>query len=798
MKRLLFIAITLIAQVLTCATQLYAQDDKTQKEYDAHVNYTYAERYYENGYFDQAISILDKLKNSQDATMRSSAYRLTALCHIEMGDIDQAKLDVQQLLAADPYFSPSASDNPILLKLINTNKRSGGATITTASQQAETIEESPVPVTLITEEMLKAIGARTLKDALLAYVPGMTDIASNDEMNIAMRGIYSTAQSKILTLIDGHRINSYSTNAATLDYSMSLEKIKQIEVLRGPASSIYGGVALTSVVNIITKEGNDIEGTKVKGSIGNYGQLQGDILFGKRYMNMDVMVWANIFNSTGQKFHEDGTPEIQPFAITPVSGDVIIDGFNSTPTFDIGTKLSLNGWKFMYNIRNSKSVSSKSLSIFFAPYSYDKYRKINGSAPGIANLVHHGEIEYSKQNKKWSWGITGTIDAQTQQRYQVGGDTIDIDFEDIHIIPYFSDSSVPYMSGAFQSIDWNEFTIGAHARGSYNYDLGKSHKGSIMFGGHVSQFSIYDWRYVEGVDYTRIVKTYDDEKVLNTGSETSMDSYMQIKHSWKDILVFNGGIRYDYKHRNTQRNIHQWSPRIALILNQPKYDVKLSVSKSFVDAPYFYRNNTLDIDCGNDDLDPEKMLSFQLSFYSANKLVEGLTIDANIFYNKATDVITKLGEVAVNSGMLEMLGGEMTLRYKYNSLTAETNMTYQKVLSVSDYSILEGNVVPNIPQFKINAIVSYNLFKGMNIHASANINAKQTTYVLSPLTADLKSFDIPAYTIINAGADYTIKNLQLAFNINNLLNKNYKLGGVCYAPLQQKGLWLMGSVAYKF
>jgi iron complex outermembrane receptor protein len=49
-----------------------------------------------------------------------------------------------------------------------------------------------------------------------------------------------------------------------------LDKLKQIEVLRGPASSLYGGVALTAVVNLITKQGIDVDGIKIRAGIGNY------------------------------------------------------------------------------------------------------------------------------------------------------------------------------------------------------------------------------------------------------------------------------------------------------------------------------------------------------------------------------------------------------------------------------------------------------------------------------------------------------------------------------------------------
>lgn len=61
-------------------------------------------------------------------------------------------------------------------------------TLVTASQQVETPEEAPVPVTLITEEMIRAIHARCLRDVLIAYVPGISGLSSNEEMNLAMRG----------------------------------------------------------------------------------------------------------------------------------------------------------------------------------------------------------------------------------------------------------------------------------------------------------------------------------------------------------------------------------------------------------------------------------------------------------------------------------------------------------------------------------------------------------------------------------------------------------------------------------
>ena len=77
-------------------------------------------------------------------------------------------------------------------------------------------------------------------------MPGLNIIDCNDDINIAMRGIYSSTQEKILIMLNGHRLNSYATNTAAPDFSISLENVKQIEVLRGPA----GGYRFTDYMRI--------------------------------------------------------------------------------------------------------------------------------------------------------------------------------------------------------------------------------------------------------------------------------------------------------------------------------------------------------------------------------------------------------------------------------------------------------------------------------------------------------------------------------------------------------------------
>ena len=756
--------------------------------------YESAQEAYELGHFQKADSLLTGSVNSFKGETRIGVYRLLALCNLNMDKPEVAQSWVSRLLAVDPYYSVY-NDAPRFAEMVNRIKAGKTATITTASQQAESIEEAPVPVTLITEEMIRSIGARTLKEALIAFVPGMTDIACNEEMNVAMRGIYSSGQEKILIMLNGHRLNSYSTNAASPDFSISLEKVKQIEVLRGPASSLYGGVALTGVVNLITKEGSDVDGFLAKASVGNYGQVRGDLLFGKRYLSLDILSWASVYQSSGQKVHYGNNWDEQPYSVMPIEGDMIIGGYNKTPSYDLGLSLKWNKFHLLYNRRFAKTVAPFSLSYFFAPYSYDTYRFINNCSPGYAISSQHAEMGYADNYGKFAWQATVFFDSQHQQRYQVGGDEIpEVGANDVH--PNGAEEiTLKLYNGVFQSANWNEHTLGVSAQGSYNYNFGKSHTGVVMVGGHFNRFDLDDASYLEGRDFNVILKTFNDGKVLYTGREISADAYLQVKHTWKQ-LVLNAGLRYDYKKRSYGKKMNVLSPRIALIYSWPKLSTKISYSKSFVDSPYFYRNNTFDINSGDAELSPEFLNSWQMSFYSDGKIVPGLKLELNGFINKADDFIIQSEVGNTNAGSLTNAGVEVVASYTHARFMVDGNVTWQRVLTSQNYSIINHSVY-NVPDWQANLTASYEVLKGLKLNAHAHFVSKQYSLYSLPGT-DPVNIDIPARVLFDLGASYHIWKVEMGINVYNIANTAYMQGGSSVAPMRQAGRWILGHVAIKF
>jgi iron complex outermembrane receptor protein len=238
------------------------------------------------------------------------------------------------------------------------------------------------------------------------------------------------------------------------------------------------------------------------------------------------------------------------------------------------------------------------------------------------------------------------------------------------------------------------------------------------------------------------------------------------------------------------------SPRIALIYSWPKLSAKISYSKSFVDSPYFYRNNTFDINSGDAELSPEYLNSWQMSLYSDGKIVPGLKLELNGFVNKADDFIIQSEVGNTNAGSLTNTGVEVAASYTHARFMVDGNVTWQRVLTAHNFSIIKHSVY-NIPDWQANLTASVEVLKGLKINAHANFISKQFSQYSLPGTDPL-DINIPARVLFDLGASYHIWKLEMGINVYNIANTSYKQGGSSVAPMQQAGRWLLGHVAIKF
>jgi len=147
-------------------------------------------------------------------------------------------------------------------------------TVSIAALHEQPISEAPSNVYVITEEDIRQSGALDIP-SLLRRVPGLEVMQTTGaEFNVSVRGDNQLVANKLLVLIDGRSI---FLDAQGLVFwkllPVTIPEIKRIEVLKGPASVLYGFNAFDGVVNIISKSPEEMKGTMLQGGGGEFGTL---------------------------------------------------------------------------------------------------------------------------------------------------------------------------------------------------------------------------------------------------------------------------------------------------------------------------------------------------------------------------------------------------------------------------------------------------------------------------------------------------------------------------------------------
>lgn len=753
-----------------------------------------AVEHYQAGRFDDVLKVLDDRILGFSDQDKLQAYRLRSLSNLANDDVENASRDISEILKIEPYYTASIQDPVAYAKLIR-QMQSGKLTLVTASQLAESLEEVPVPVTLITAEMIKDAGVKNLKEALTLFVPGMTAVESSNEVNVSMRGVYSSGQQKILIMLNGHRLNSRSYNGANPDYSISLAKVKQIEVLRGPASSLYGNVALTAVVNIITKDGMDVDGMEVNVAGGMYGEVKADVLIGKRFMTLDVMAWGSVYYSDGQRVYIPAEKAIGKYNH---DGYGYLGAYNRKPSYDYGAIIKWNDFKLMFNQRYGKMVDPFSSVVNLGEtYDYRKYMTFIGEGPGASFASTHADLSYQKSWGNFALDVAANLDFASFSIYTAAGDSATLE-------------GITHPK-IFQDMAWNEYAYGVIPKLGYQYNAGKWGKGNLILGMQFERYSVYDSKMILGDNYTEVFEAYT-RKLLTEGSENCFSVFIQEKHTFWEKFIVNAGLRYDYKVRANDNNVSAVSPRVSLIyLPSDKWNIKASYSKSFVDAPYYYRFNVgAPSFYGSENLNPENLQSVQISAYMNFKKI-GLSYEFNSFWNNLTDFIyndktaTGTDPKYVNAGKLNTIGIENVLKYSRKWFSAQLNLTWQHVLNGEKYSF-DGSRVYNIPP-----VSGSILLRGMALNSEKrgklafNITMTYSNKQLSPLngviiggTAVTDMYnETDAHFIVNIGANYQWGRYGAFIQCNNLLDTDYYQGGTTICPYIQTGRWITGGITVK-
>jgi len=168
-------------------------------------------------------------------------------------DLDMLDMDLKQLSQV-----AAKSPSPAL-----------GMEVSTVSRTESSVGKSPAAVFVITNEMIRRSGVRTIPDAL-RLAPGV-DVAQIDaaQWAVTIRGFNGRFANKLLVQIDGRSIYSPWFGGVFWDtQNVVLEDVERIEVIRGPGATVWGANAVNGVINIITKSSKETQGGYYEGGAG--------------------------------------------------------------------------------------------------------------------------------------------------------------------------------------------------------------------------------------------------------------------------------------------------------------------------------------------------------------------------------------------------------------------------------------------------------------------------------------------------------------------------------------------------
>ncbi|WP_068858251.1 TonB-dependent receptor plug domain-containing protein [Perlucidibaca aquatica] len=192
-------------------------------------------------------------------------------------------------------------------------------TVISAARLTQSVLDTPASITVIDRAMIRALGTRELPD-ILRLVPGMVvGRESGSEAFVGYHGTSADGARRMQVLVDGRSI--YEAALARVDWiglPLDVEDIERIEVVRGPNSATYGANSFFAVVNIITRNVQEVPNAELLVRAGDDHIRDGFARLSLHGLGGD---WA------WSVFHREDTGfDINARKKTPFKDDKVVDG----------------------------------------------------------------------------------------------------------------------------------------------------------------------------------------------------------------------------------------------------------------------------------------------------------------------------------------------------------------------------------------------------------------------------------------------------------------------------------------
>lgn len=564
--------------------------------------------------------------------------------------------------------------------------------VVTASKKVQRISEAPATIISITAEEIRAYGWRDLKDIFRA-LPGI-DLSYNVQgelkTQVVMRGV--KGNQKILILQDGHRYSPESGEPFLYSHNMPLHIYERIEIIYGPASSLYGADAYAGVINLITKAGGDVDGADVSAGYISTGAYTADLTFGKRIDDdIDVILSGRIYRGEDEDLHEDYK---EYDAVNQYQGEL----------GEMSNEYPIRNWNLFGKVKYKRFTAGfdwqrelESTAWVSLP---ERYAYVDDFLWGqeIRHLyVDHKTYESEELNIKTSV-ILGDYELNPSTNYYIvvkdeAGNLVDG-------YPGYKFASSSYWKARLQA-DW-EISDKLSLIGGLSYSEVKSFPKTRNL---AESFDADGSRLVDYTDFTDPngysfgILGYQEPFFGERESE-NYSAFLQAEYRFSPMIKFDAGLRYDYN------SIYEetFNPRAGLILDPvDELTVKILYGTAYIQPANFYRYenfaNPFLMHIPNEDIEPEELTNYALDVTWG--FAENFSLHTALFYNEMENIIRPMEappqadgypyynpyresypedpgyvEYNGNRGEIESMGGEITLRHRLDPFATSLSYAY--------------------------------------------------------------------------------------------------------------------------
>ncbi len=509
-----------------------------------------------------------------------------------------------------------------------------------ASKYEQTLAEAPSSVTIVTSDEVRKYGYRTLADVLRG-VRGFFVSYDRNYSYVGVRGFgrpgdYNT---RILFLIDGHRLNDnvYDAVLVGTDGFLDVDLIKQVEIIRGPSSSLYGTSAFFGVVNIITKSGRDVAPAEVSVEAASLDTYKTRLTVGKRFLQgPELLVSGSYYDSNGH--HRLFYPEFDD----PATNNGVAERVDADRYASWFAKLAIKDWSLHGGYVSRKKVipTASYGTVFNDP------RTRTVDAGGFLELKH---------DRQWN--------ARSRTVARLSYDTMY--YNGRYVFDYALPGDPPNLVVNHDTAEgkwWGgEVTMTQAVGRTHRVLVGAEYKADLE---------------LEQQNYDLARYLFDKRRAKNWAL------YAQDEITVSTRVLVNLGVRHDH-YQNTFGG--STNPRLAMIYHAlPHTTLKLLYGRAFR-APNFYELYYQDgqVQKANPDLEPEKMASTELVV--ERSLSDGLLAIVSLFHYRIDDLISFETDpnddllVFRNAETIETNGVEVELDGRWiNVLEGRVSYAYQR------------------------------------------------------------------------------------------------------------------------